>query len=78
MTLLEAANRSGGSFDQLLLQGTAALLNAAHPDVQYPYSMKQVQSVMQDAFAGRMTFDEARAFINVGQAAESECGCPVQ
>ncbi len=78
MTFLEAASRTGGSFDQLLLQGSAALLNAAHPDVEYPYSVKQVQSVMQDAFAGRITFDEGRGFINAGQAVESECGCPVQ
>jgi hypothetical protein len=78
MTFLEAASQTGGSFNQLLLQGSAALLNAAHPDVDYPYSVLQIQTVMQDAFAGRMTFDEARDFINTGQAVEGECGCPVQ
>jgi len=25
-----------------------------------------------------MTFDEARSYINIGQAVEGECGCPVQ
>lgn len=77
MTLFEAANMTGGSFNQLLLQGTAALLNAAHPDIDYPLTVNQVRTVMQDAYAGEMSLDEARAIINSGQAVEGECGCPL-
>jgi hypothetical protein len=77
MTLFEAANMTGGSFNQALLQGTAALLNAAYPGVDYPLSLNQVRSTMQDAFAGRITFEAARAIFNTGQAVEGECGCPV-
>lgn len=78
MTLFEAANSTGGSFDQTLLQGSAALLNAAHPSVDYPFTVAQVQEVMQAAFAGVITFSEATAFFNLGNAAERECGCSIQ
>jgi hypothetical protein len=78
MTLFEAANMTGGSFNQTLLQGVAALLNAAHPSLDYPWTVSQVQSAMQAAFAGAMSFDQARAFFNTGNAAESECGCDVE
>jgi hypothetical protein len=78
MTLMEAANQTGGSFNQALLQGVAALLNAAYPDMDYPWTVAQVQAVMQDAFAGVITFAEATSFFNTGNAAERECGCPAQ
>ncbi len=78
ITFFEAANMTGGSFNQALLQGSAALLNAAHPDVDYPLTVSQVRSAMQNAFAGVITFEQARAFFNTGQAVESQCGCPVQ
>jgi hypothetical protein len=77
LTLLEAANMTGGSFDQTLLQGTAALLNAAYPSMDYPLTVEQVLATMQAAFAGDISFDEAHGFFTTAQAAEGECGCPV-
>jgi len=78
ISLIDAANMTGGSFNQALLQGVAALLNAAHPGIEYPWTVAQVQSAMQAAFAGEITFQEAVEFFNLGNAAERECGCPIQ
>ena len=78
LTLGVAASNTSGSLGQLLVHGTGALLNAAHPDVEYPATVDQIRIVMQAAFAGSLTFDEARAFFGVWNAAERECGCPIQ
>lgn len=77
LTLIDALLDTGGSFSQALIQGTAALLNAAHPSVDFPLRESDVKAAMQAAFAGEITFDEARAYFNTGNAAERECGCPI-
>jgi hypothetical protein len=76
LTLLQALNMPGGSFSQTLFQGSAALMNAAHPDVDFPVIPARIKRVMQDAFAGVISFDEARSTIDAHNAAEDECGCP--
>jgi len=76
ITLLQALNSGGGSFGQTLFLGTAALLNAAHPEVDAPSSLETVRRIMQDAFAGRITFEQARSLFAGDIAAEGECGCP--
>lgn len=38
----DAINQGGGGVRRLARHGTAALLNAAHPNVNYPYSVAQV------------------------------------
>lgn len=78
LTLGEAASNTSGNLGQLLVHGTGALLNAAHPDVDFPATVSAVRAVMQAAFAGEITFDEARAFFGVWNSAERECGCSVQ
>jgi len=76
MTLLTAVNASRGPFNQLLFQGTAALLNASSPEVDYPAGAKHVKRVMRDVFAGRLALSEAGALIGFYNSAEGECGCP--
>jgi hypothetical protein len=78
ITLFEAANSTGGSFNQALLQGVAALLNAAHPELDFPATVSQVRMAMQAAFAGEISFDEARSFFTVRNGVERECGCDVE
>jgi hypothetical protein len=78
LTLIMAWRSTGGSFNQALLQGVAALLNAAHPAVDYPARVRDVQAVMQAAFSGEISFDEARAAVGVWNSAERECGCPIE
>ena len=77
ITLGEAITSTGGDFNQALLQGTAALLNAAHPTVDFPLTETEVKSIMQAAFAGLITFRHAVNGFNLGNAAERECGCPI-
>ncbi len=77
LTMMQALQNTGGSFNQTLIQGVGALLNAAHPGVDFPLRAVDVQAAMQAAFAGEITFEEARAYFNFGNAAEAECGCPI-
>lgn len=48
-TLLDALNTGGGGLNALLRHSTAALLNAANPNVDYAYSTAQVISMTQSA-----------------------------
>jgi hypothetical protein len=45
--------------------------------MDYPLTVEQVLATMQAAFAGDISFDEAHGFFTTAQAAEGECGCPV-
>jgi hypothetical protein len=47
ITLEEAVNAKGGKENKLARHGTAALLDAAHPHVDYPYSMAEVIAAVQ-------------------------------
>ncbi len=47
ITLETAINLGGGGVNKLARHGTAALLSAAHPDVNYPYSVAQVIAYVQ-------------------------------
>lgn len=77
-TLADALSMTGGDFNQAQVQGTAALLNAAHPLVDFPLTETEVKQTMQAAFAGVISFSEAVQMFNFGNDAEKECGCPVQ
>ena len=54
LTLLEAINLTGPgvpvNVHQLTIQAVAALLNAAHPDVNYPLTVAKVIEEFQEAF----------------------------
>jgi hypothetical protein len=47
ITLLEAINLGGGGVRKLARHGTAALLNALHPNVDYPFSAAEVIAFVQ-------------------------------
>jgi hypothetical protein len=47
ITLGQAIRLGGGGVKKLARHGTAALLSAAHPDVDYPYSVAQVIAFVQ-------------------------------
>lgn len=78
VTLRTTARNTSGELGQMLVHGTGALLNAAHPDVEFPATVADVRTVMQAAFAGIITFDEARAQFGVWNIVERECGCPAE
>jgi hypothetical protein len=64
ITLLQAVNLGGGGYNALARHGTAALLSAAHPDVDYPYTVAEVIALVQ---AGDKDALEAA----------NELGCPL-
>jgi hypothetical protein len=63
-TLLDAINQGGGGILRLARHGTAALLNAAHPAVNYPFSVAQVIAMVQAGSADPL-------------AAANELGCRI-
>jgi len=77
MTLLKAVSTTGGMFNQTLFLGTAALLNSSHPDVDAGASVAEVKEVMQDAFAGDITFQEAKNYFAYLISLEDIDGCPL-
>jgi hypothetical protein len=53
LTLLGALKQGGGGYAALGRQATAALLNAAHADVDYGLTTAQIIAAVQQAFASR-------------------------
>lgn len=47
ITLFQAVWRGGGKLNKVARHGTAALLNALHPGVDYPYTVAQVIAFVQ-------------------------------
>ncbi|MHC4065507.1 MAG: HYR-like domain-containing protein, partial [Planctomycetota bacterium] len=75
LTLHDAVDTSGGSFNQALFHGSAALLSSYA--VSFPVGPQAVLDEMQDAFAGVITFTEAFNTFATWNAAENEGGCPL-
>jgi hypothetical protein len=50
-TLLDALQANGGGANALLRHSTAALLNAAHPNIEYAYTKAEIISMVRGAFA---------------------------
>jgi hypothetical protein len=63
-TLDQAINQGGGGLNRLARHGTAALLSAAHPDVDYPYTVAQVIALVQAGIIDPL-------------AQANELGCPI-
>lgn len=63
--LYDAIWQGGGGVNRLARHGTAALLNAAHPGVNYPYSVAQVIAWVQAGVADPL-------------AQANELGCSIQ
>jgi len=51
LTLGDALSLGGGGFDALARHATAALLGAAHPDVDYGLTSSEIIALVQQAFA---------------------------
>ena len=71
-TLLGALKQGGGGQKALGRHATAALLNAAHPEVSFAYTEAQVISIVQGAyFTGE--YESAKNSLEW----ENEMGCPL-
>ena len=71
-TLLQAANTGGGGESALLRHATAALLNAASPDVDYAYTVAEVIAMVQNAYATG-DFEATKDLFDIANNA----GCPL-
>jgi hypothetical protein len=71
-TLLEALELRGGGLNRLMAQATAALLNAAHDGVNYPFTDDEVIAKFQAAFDSGDYGPTADAF-----AAANDGECPL-
>ena len=72
LNLLRALQMGGGGERALYRHATAALLNAANPDVNFPYTEAQVIAIVRAAYASG-NFEGAK---NQFEAA-NEAGCPL-
>src|SRR5262249_3018184 len=70
LTLLAALQRSGTGTNALARQAVAALLNAAHPDINYVYTEAQVIALVKAAYANPSIVDSTAALLE----AENERG----
>ncbi len=76
-TLFQAVSGNpGGTFNQVLFQGTASLLNAAAFPADFGHTVADAQLVMQQAFAGTITFAQAKNIFAGWIAQEAIGGCP--
>ena len=71
-TLLDAAWLGGGGENALARHAVAALLNAASPDVNYTYSVSDVISMVQAAYASG-NFEPTKNLFD----AANNAGCPL-
>ncbi|MGQ0791027.1 MAG: hypothetical protein ACT4NJ_02245, partial [Nitrosopumilaceae archaeon] len=51
LTIIQALTLKDGKLNLLLRESVAAMLNAAHPDVKYPYTVPQIMTMTQIAIA---------------------------
>jgi hypothetical protein len=77
LTMVQALEDNGGSYFQALFHGTAALLNASHPGVNFGVDPADVKEVMQKAFAGTISFAEAHNTFATWNSVEQTGGCPL-
>jgi hypothetical protein len=71
-TLLEALEEGGGGVSPFLRQAVAALLNAAHEDIDYAYTVDEVLALVLSAFKTD-SFDAVKDMFE----AANESGCPL-
>jgi hypothetical protein len=75
LTLLEGLQEGGGGVDALTRHAIAAVLAAAHPDVDYPLTVEQIQNMVNAAFAsGDAATIEALKNVLDGF---NNAGCPI-
>lgn len=72
-TLEDALNRGGGGESALGRHAVAALLNAASGDVDYDLTEAEVIQLVQDAYNGLISFEDAKDELE----ALNEQGCPL-
>ena len=71
-TLLQALQTGGGGFDALGRHAVAALLNSAHPNIEYAYTTAQVIAKVQSAYANPSTVETIKDQLAVENEREAD------
>lgn len=71
--LFEAVVATGGDVNALARSAVAALLNAAHPDVDAYYTAAEVIEMVQDALDGTLDIEDTKNLLDVA----NNLGCPL-
>jgi len=72
-TLVQALDARGEGLNKLVRESVAALLNAAHPQVNYPFTVSEVISMTQQAIADQdyTVADEFQQYNRVDNPGEN-------
>ncbi|MCZ6582500.1 MAG: hypothetical protein O6761_04935 [Thaumarchaeota archaeon] len=63
--LLQALQLSGENLNELIRESVAAILNSAHTEVDYPYSVSEIMSMTQEAIVDEDYNDTIKSFREV-------------
>jgi len=63
--LLQALQLSGENLNELVRESVAAILNSAHTEVDYPYSVSEIMSMTQEAIVDEDYNDTIKSFREV-------------
>jgi len=72
LTMLEALEQGGGGMNALLRHAVAALLNSAHPDIDYAYDIDEIIALFQGVVDG----GDVEAVKELLEEA-NQAGCPL-
>jgi len=64
-TLLQALHLSGENLNELIRESVAAILNSAHSEVDYPFTVSEIMSMTQIAIANEDYSETAKSFREV-------------
>ena len=72
-TLLAGLQQGGGDLDALTRHAIAAVLSAAHPDVDYPLTVAEIVDMVNDAYNGLTDVEDLKDLL----AGFNEAGCSI-
>lgn len=72
-TLLAGLEQGGGQLDALTRHAIAAVLSAAHPDVDYPLTVDEIVDMVNDAYNGLADVEDTKDVL----AGFNEAGCSI-
>jgi hypothetical protein len=72
-TLLAGLQEGGGQLDALTRHAIAAVLNAAHPGVDYPLTVAEIVDMVNDAYNGLSDVEDTKDVL----AGFNEAGCSI-
>jgi hypothetical protein len=72
-TLIQALENGGGGIDALLRHAVAAVLNAASPDLDYPFEVQAIIDAVNEAISTGVGIEELKNDLDEA----NNLGCPL-